>query len=72
MQSDERLKQKQCKGEEGRKEGEENEKLVPVTAFLEELSISFSVRKDQQSWSFTLAMNSTSLAYTHNSQLQIL
>ena len=39
MQSDERLKQKQCKGEDGGNEGEENEKLVPVTAFSKEASL---------------------------------
>ena len=44
MQSDERLKKKQCKGEEGGKEGEENEKLVPVTAFPEEASLLFVKR----------------------------
>ena len=44
MQSDERLKQKQCKGEEGGKEGEENEKLVPVTAFSKEASLFLFVK----------------------------
>ena len=39
MQLDERLKQKQCEGEEGGKEGEENEKLVPVNAFPKETSL---------------------------------
>ena len=44
MQSDERLKQKQCKGEDGGNEGEENEKLVPVTAFSKEASLFLFVK----------------------------
>ena len=48
MLSDERLKKKQCKGEEGGrreggKEGEENEELLPVTAFPEEGSLLLDV-----------------------------